>query len=43
LEAALRQGSPASELEPLIIQLEAPMSQLLAALGTHLALQHATA
>jgi two-component system sensor histidine kinase/response regulator len=43
LETALRQGAAAGHIEPLIDALEAPMSQLLAALGAHLALEHAAA
>ena len=41
LEAALRQGQGAQQVEPLLAELEAPMSELLTALGTHLALETA--
>jgi two-component system sensor histidine kinase/response regulator len=41
LEAALRQGTQAGELQPLIDALHAPMSELLAALAAHLAPGHA--
>jgi signal transduction histidine kinase/CheY-like chemotaxis protein len=41
LEAALRQGQGGPEAEPLLAGLEAPMSELLAALGAHLALETA--
>jgi len=41
LEAALRQGQDAQQAEPLLAELEAPMSELLAALGAHLALETA--
>ena len=41
LEAALRQGQGAQQAEPLLAELEAPMSELLAALGAHLALETA--
>jgi two-component system sensor histidine kinase/response regulator len=43
LETALRQGAPAGDIQALIDALEAPMSQLLAALSAHLALEHAAA
>jgi two-component system sensor histidine kinase/response regulator len=43
LESALRQGQGAQEAEPLLAGLEAPMSELLAALGAHLALETARA
>jgi two-component system sensor histidine kinase/response regulator len=41
LEAALRQGHGTPQTEPLLAELEAPMSELLAALGAHLALEAA--
>jgi signal transduction histidine kinase/CheY-like chemotaxis protein len=41
LEAALRQGQGAPQAEPLLAELEASMSELLAALGAYLALEAA--
>jgi len=43
LEAALRAGQGASQAAPLLAELEAPMSELLGALGTHLAMETARA